>query len=736
MPRIGPITAAEWLALAAAVAVFGYVAWDGALWDARFQLGLHLLAVGAAGGLIVLLARGHDMPRTALELPILGLLAAFALATLGATNVGMSLRAMAAITAFTLMLPVALVALRRRPSWVGFVAAVPVLLLSAGSLVALVARRIEWVVVGAPGLPPLRLASEGTPFGSVAVPPFVIIPAWVLAGLIEHPGLRAAVRIGLVAVGVPLTVLSGSRSAWLAIAVGVAVGVVPWASRRRHRLRRPRRVTVLGAVSAASVVVVAALVVLLALPRITAVTSLLYRAALWRDTLAAWSSDPLTGIGPGFMPYARQAAAADFSFPVRQPHSHNLVLGVLGDAGILGIGAAIVVVVALVVIAGPWRSRTARGRMTGIVLIGLGAGGLFEDLTFLPGFNLLVILLVAVALEDAGAVQWRPIRLEAGFRQAAPMVGGTAIGLVLLAGMVVADAGGIAYRIGADRAAEADWVGSARGFERAVLIDPWHPAGPRALAVAAAVVDEMDVARAAAASATDLNPGDATAWLNRALLCELGGDRPCAIAAASRAEATAPYFGLELLNAALVFDRLGDQRAADRAYRRSLLTHPVTSFVVDWPRPIRIGDGAIPEVTNASWQLNLLLARQATGEPNPPADFDDPAVRAFAHAVLGEQTEARTWMARTLERQPEDVRTNDINVVLRTAWGETTADAIRVAAAVRGGSFPARDGIAEIPRNSFDIGSFRAYPLDGFVPSAVRLATRPPYPWILEQVLL
>ena len=32
----------EWVSLAAAIAVFAYLAWDSALWDARAQLGLHL----------------------------------------------------------------------------------------------------------------------------------------------------------------------------------------------------------------------------------------------------------------------------------------------------------------------------------------------------------------------------------------------------------------------------------------------------------------------------------------------------------------------------------------------------------------------------------------------------------------------------------------------------------------------------------------------------------------------
>ena len=245
---------------------------------------------------------------------------------------------MAAIVAFAAMLPVALLAVRHRPVWVGLVTSVPVLLLAIPTLVAMVARRVEWIVAGAPGLPPLRLAAEGTPFGSVAVPPFVLIPAWALAGLIEPPGLRRVVRTGLLAVGYsardPLRVpfgVAGDRRR------GSPSGWRPGPGGNARRLRRPRGLSARGVLIGAGVLVAGGVGLALVLPRLTAVSSLLYRGALWRDTLVAWSSDPLLGIGPGFMPFARQAAAPDFSFPVRQPHSHNLPLGVLGDAGIVGL---------------------------------------------------------------------------------------------------------------------------------------------------------------------------------------------------------------------------------------------------------------------------------------------------------------------------------------------------------------------------------------------------------------
>ena len=724
----------EWLAIVAGLAVFAYLGWDQALWDARAQLALHLLAIGAVLGVGLVALRG-ELPRTALDLPILGLLAAFGLATVSALNVGMSLRAMAAITAFAAMLPVALIAIRHRPAWVGIVTSVPVLILSVPTLAVLLSRRIEWILAGAPGLPPIRMPGEGTPFGSVAVPPFVIIPAWALAGLIEPAWLRRAVRLGLVVVGIPMTILSGSRSAWFAIGVAAVVAAVPWAWSRRHRLARPSRITpraILGAVAGVAAV---ALVLALVLPRVTAFTSVLYRFALWRDTLAAWQSDPLLGIGPGFMPYARQAAAVDFSFPVRQPHSHNLPLGVLGDAGVIGLGAAIVVAGTLLLVAGPWRARTPLGRGAAIVLIGLGAGGLAEDLSFVPGYNLLAIALVAVALLDAGAVTWSRPRPDRSRRTLA-VAGAAAVGAaVLLAAMVTADAGSIAYRIGMGSASAGRWDASAAWLMRSVTIDPWHPVGPASLAVALDAAGDLEGARRAAERATALNPGDGTAWTNLALVCEEVGDAGCQRSAGERAAANGRYGPAELLNAAVSLEAAGLHEEADRAFRLSLLSQPRTSFVVDWPRMVPIGDGAIPDVSDGSWQLNRLVALHAMGEPIVPDEFDDVAVRALAHALVGERSAAEELVARAIEDDPAEPRTWDIAIVLRDAWGQPVDDELRIAAVVRGRSFPSRaDGSGGVSL-SFDIGSFRAYPRDGLVTAAVRTVTDPPYPWILAELL-
>jgi O-antigen ligase len=725
-------TVTEWLALASGVAVFGYVGWDGALWDARYQFLLHAVGIGAIAGVVAIGLRGGALPRTRVDVPILALVAAFALATISAMNLGMSLRAMAVIVAFAAMLPVAVIAIERRPSWVGVVTSVPVLALSIPTLVGLVARRVEWVVVGAPGLPPIRLPAESTPFGSVAVPPFVIWPAWALAGLIGADRTRRIVQSSLVVVGVPLTVLSGSRSAWLAAGVTLLAVAIPWAWRRRGELaglRRPNgRTLVLGLIVA---VAAAALVVLLA-PRLTAVTSLVYRTALWADTLRAWSSDPLLGIGPGFMPYARQAAAADYSFPVRQPHSHNLALGVLGDAGLIGLAAGVALVIAIAVVAGPWRARASTGRRAAYVLLGLGVGSLFEDISFLPGFGLLVICLLAVVLLDVDAVRW--VRRPSGGRARALAIAAVPAVAALLAATAVADAGAVAYRAGVDAAGDGDWTAATTRLERAIAIDAWQPTGPKALAVAAERAGDDELATREARRAVDLNPGDATSWVNLAFLCATAGDDACRAEAAGRAAAMAGFMEAELINIALLDEEAGAATSADDAYRRSLLSQRATAFVAPWPRPVEIGSMVAPE-GGATAELNALLARWSMGEPIDAGSIADPATRALAHAMLDEREAAEEWAARAVEASPAEIPTWDVVLVLDAHWGLPMDDHLAIAEVVRGGSVPAPDLQPSTPTLVYDIATFRAYPANGYVSDAIGLGTVPPYPWVLGTTL-
>jgi O-antigen ligase/Flp pilus assembly protein TadD len=717
-------TRLELLAAAGGLALWSYVAWDGALWDARFQLVLHAGAAVALAALLVMALRGLELPRTPLELPILTLLAAFGVATLFAQNSGMSLRSLAVIVTAAALLPLALVLIRHRPALTAMLAAVPIILLSAGALGVMLVRRAEWVAAGGPGLPPFRLPAEGTPFGSVAVPPFVLLAALPLTVHIAEPRVRRWIQLALLVVGIPLTLLSGSRSAWLAVGVAVLVFAAP----AIRRIRLPRhwdaRSVAIGALALAGTAAALAIIA----PRLTAVTSLIYRGYLWRDTLAAWSASPITGIGPGIMPWARQAAAPPLSFPVRQPHSHDIALGILGDAGVIGLAAALVVFATFVVVAGPWRTRTIAGRGAFAVLVGFAVASFFEDLTFLPGFNLLVLLLAAQALTDAGAVSWQRLRLG----RSLAVAGAAGASALLLVGLIV-DGAAIDYRFGADASANRDWPAAQRWFSEAVALDPWHPSGPKSLSVAADMAGDDVTARQAAERATELNTGDGPSWTNLAILCLEDGDHACASRAAHQAVDYASLFGNELANAALVLDRLGETDAADAAYRLSLLTNVGTSFVVPWPRSVDVGTALPVEIGVTAGETNLAVARRALGLPIDPSRYQDAAARALAAAMAGDRPAAELALERARDVDREIATTWDVELLLRTHWSEPVDRVRAIDTALRGKAIT--DQPPEVDGLTYDIASFRIYPRDGLVGPAVRLITRRPWPWFLEPLL-
>ena len=157
----GRLSMVELLVLAIGLGVFGYVGWDGALWDPRYQFGLHLAAIAAIGGLVARGLTHRDLPRTRLDLQILLVLIAFGIATLGGENRGLAVHALTVIVATAAMLPVALVVVRARPSLTAAAVTIPVLALSAADLALMVMRRLSWYLAGGPGLiPPVRLPTE------------------------------------------------------------------------------------------------------------------------------------------------------------------------------------------------------------------------------------------------------------------------------------------------------------------------------------------------------------------------------------------------------------------------------------------------------------------------------------------------------------------------------------------------------------------------------------------------
>ena len=687
---------------------------------------LHLFALGAIGGLVVAALRGVPWPRTRVDLPVLVLLVALALATLTAQNHGLAIRALSASLAYVLLLPVALLALRLRPAWVVWSVVAPTLALGVGALAILLWHRAQWWVVGGPGIiPPVRIGHEATAFGSVAVPPFVMVCLVPLILLLPRGRQRAWLLAVLVLTGIPLTLLSGSRSAWVTLTVAGLILAAPAVRGLRMPARWARRELTI----AAGALLVAALGLAFIAPRLTAISSLVYRGFLWQDTIAAWSTSPVLGIGPGTMPYARQAAAAALTFPVRQPHSHNVPLGLLGDAGLVGLAAGIAVFAAFVIVARPRAGSTWAGRASYAILIGLAGGFLFEDITFLPGLGLLVILLAAIALADAGAVRWAAPALP----RARAFVGPIAAVAALLLVLVLGDAAAVAYRNGIDAAGDREWSEATVALEQSVALDPWHPAGPKSLAVAAAWAGDTGLARASAERAVALNPGDGASWTNLALLCLEAGDSGCARDAAGHAVDRATLSGREFVNAAFVHEALGDTREADAAYVYSLLTNPWTSLTTTWARRVTLEGAAGNEIGALPSEMNTIIARRMLGASIDPAEYRNPSIRALANAMLGDRAAARAELDRSIATASDSPTTWEIVALLQRHWGEDPSRALAIGTVVR--NQPLASGPSELAYATFDIASFRGYPADGLVPSARRMLPQVPWPWILEPLL-
>jgi tetratricopeptide (TPR) repeat protein len=369
-----------------------------------------------------------------------------------------------------------------------------------------------------------------------------------------------------------------------------------------------------------------------------------------------------------------------------------------------------------------------------VVLVGLAIGGLSEDLTFLPNFNLLAVTLLAVVLLDVGAVRWI-VRDPADRRQALALgLPSMAIGLTLLVATVTADAGAIAYRIGLDRAAERQWPDAVAWFERSAAIDPWHPTTPKALAVVADAAGDPALARQAAETAVARNPGDGASWLNLSFACATLADDDCRAEALRRTVATASLGSPEMANAALGYEAMGRTDEADDAFRRAVLSQRLTTLAIDWPRRVPIGPGDIDGV-GPDAELNRLLGHWAMNEPIDPSALSDPRARAVAHAMLGEEAEADSQLERAIDAAPDEPLTWELAVVLRSHWGRSTTGELRIAEAVRGGPFPPREVSDAMPTITWDIASFRGWPMDGLALEANRV--RPPlnFPWALETVL-
>jgi hypothetical protein len=122
-------------------------------------------------------------------------------------------------------------------------------------------------------------------------------------------------------------------------------------------------------------------------------------------------------------------------------------------------------------------------------------------------------------------------------------------------------------------------------------------------------------------------------------------------------------------------------------------------------------------------------------EPIDPDALAHPAIRALAHAMRDERSEAAELMEHAIASHVDDPITWQVVIVVRDHWGEPVDHELRVYAVMRGGRFPPRAPASGPPSVTFELAGWRGYPRDELLTDAERLRTAPVYPWAISRTL-
>lgn len=636
----------------------------------------------------------RPFPATALDWPLLALLAAYVIASAASVDPRRSFGATVLLALYVLIFY--LVVDLRRAGWPAglFVKA----MLFAGTFILFFGGwELErwftgwWAIDGRALLPPatLRLrAFLGHPNFVGAF--FALLLPLALTGALAAKGWAARViALAWALVAAVLVFYTSSRSGWLGLGAALAILALLTALDRRAPVATAwrgvrKRPVVLAAVGLALLVVAA--VGAYALYRQAQHPSHAGRDYIWTVALGLLRADPLTGAGPFTFGTAFIAA---YSVPPEAllAHAHNVYLNTAAEAGLLG-GLALLALLA----AGArlawrrWLTTTGPARvwLAGYLaaLGGLGVTSLFDTPQTFPAIVVLMVTLAAlVAADDVPARAARWGRVGGGLLAAGSAVVVAALGW---AGWAYApfDAGVLAGNLG-------DWPAAARALDSAMARDPREAFytlqagfahGQAALAPDGTVRDEAELAAALAAyeRGVALEPALATNWANLGLLRWAAGDQVGGLAALERAVAEAPRAPAFVATLAKLYETAGRDQEAARAYASALTLRP------DWASAYYFRATPLREQVLADWKQGNPTPWQPVGGPAEgwaaleAGDYAQ-AERLFTPAAVGEAPGGYLGLALAIVGQGEAARYAEAERAVRTALylpgldGQTTA---------------------------------------------------------------
>jgi O-antigen ligase len=747
------------LATAAAYAVFIGGSWFG-IYDSSLRFATVVLAAVVLAGWAVVGYRSPEWrPRSVLLPAIIACVGSLAISTVFSRFPGVSVEylAYAVVLAALYLLLVQLLARDFfRGRLVGLCGAL--FFATVGAYLALtISDWVQWLhVLGHFTIPPLRPEFESLTLGNPsAVLTLVALLAIPIVGALDWTTQRglalAIVVLGLVAV---VALISGSRAGWLALAIAGVVTLVGGALTREVRgpvatfLTRMRR-------SPTGRIVVLVTLAFVALVTLSLGPAILRRAseggdenriAFARIALELFAQSPIVGTGPGSWVIQRPGLTVITEPDEYIPHAHNIYAQTLGELGVVGAVAGLVLVALLArLVLGAMRDPDqARRRMGWAALIGLVYFGAHQLLDFYANFPaILMAAAIPVALLDATAAR-SPLTASRRVPSFA-WAGATAGGLTVLAALLFLGAQELPAMDEANAvqlANAGDWAAAAAPARIAAAGDPRIGSYLFTAGLTAAHVGDHVAAARYFAEVTAENDVP-EAWLDLAAEQVALGDRTSAassLEAALRLGRQRPGVAIPIGDLAL---RIGQDELALEAFTAAVINVP--SFLADpwWtldPTRIAARDEVAARAMAATtadtqWEIALMTGDVANARTLAATPGLDPSTIDFVDAWTGDeaaferlitrcqrdslQLQPLFWCARIEGRRGDVDRANDYRYLANSINGGSYRNGAEIRVATESLVGRSSEGNLAIFWGTYTYR--RPTPWDVLVPSLVHL---------------
>lgn len=452
----------------------------------------------------------------------------------------------------------------------------------------------EWTV-----FPPLSLKILPEPWVvryELALLLVLLYPSWWIG---KRGRIQIALAVILGALTAAICLIAGSRTVWLSAGCGAAAVTGPILL-GKLRLEPRRVVLVITILAAMAVGLWLSGIGDVALERLVRVAPLAERASIWSALADGWSQRPITGYGPGSMPWVLQLTNYfdTHSFAPRQ--ADNSVIQLLAEGGIVGLTAGALAAGTLVVAAFRGPSRTLRFVLTALLIAQVGTNPM--EVAFLIAAG---IAWIAYGLPRRAAIAQSHARSSSAMIRVPTFATMTVIGLAFWATVI----GAIGYSSAKNAVVVGDYRAAGDQLRLAERLDPGLALYPRQLGTLMLVAGDPNGALSALERAVGANPSDDLAWRVLALAQSSAGDDHKAGQSIQRAVRLQRSDPTNLLLAIEFLEREGKREAAQTALAEAVQAWPYLVVAPGWQS--LTGSSAPAPV------LDLAAARWDRSEPSP-----------------------------------------------------------------------------------------------------------------------